>query len=408
MISSETAVIYSYVLYLIGIKDYRIEKAIMRDAVARFFFMSALTGRYTNSPETRFESDLSRVRELKDGSAYLERLHEICSKTLTPDFWRITLPNQLATSASQSPSLFAYNASLIKMDAVALYSPAKLATLIDPAVNGTKTALERHHLFPRAYLESIGISDTKKINQIANLASVEWPENLRISKRPPEDYVPALDGSLTGRHRENVYFWHALPQQWWGIEYEDFLVQRRELMSRVIEKAWSLMTGGDDSHHEALASVAEIISSGEADGVEFKSTMRTNLHTGHHDDKMQMSVLKTIAGFLNVEGGTLLIGVSDEGEILGIEKDGFPNEDKMALHLVNLVKDRIRELFLPYVHPRFEDMDGIRIMLIKCDRGPRAAFLKDGSILRFYVRAANSTAELQGDSITDYSKRRFD
>ena len=156
MISSETAIIYSYVLYLVGIVDYAIDKQSMRQAVAEYFFMAALTGRYTNSPETRFEADLALVRDLPDKKAYLGKLRDICATTLTPDYWSITLPSQLATSASKSPSLFAYNASLIKLDADALYSPVKIASLVDPAVKGTKVAFERHHLFPRAHLEDNG------------------------------------------------------------------------------------------------------------------------------------------------------------------------------------------------------------------------------------------------------------
>ena len=67
MISSETAIIYSYVLYLVGIVDYGIDKQSMRQAIAEFFFMAALTGRYTTSPETRFESDLAQIRGIKTG-----------------------------------------------------------------------------------------------------------------------------------------------------------------------------------------------------------------------------------------------------------------------------------------------------------------------------------------------------
>jgi predicted HTH transcriptional regulator len=154
--------------------------------------------------------------------------------------------------------------------------------------------------------------------------------------------------------------------------------------------------------------VADLIAGGESDAVEFKSTLRTNLHTKQPDEKMQLAVLKTIAGFLNAKGGALVVGVSDDGETLGLEADGFPNEDKMGLHLVNLVRDRIGEVFLPYVHPHFEEFDGSRILTVRCEKGPKAAFVKDGSLQRFFVRGGNSTAELQGPSITDYVKQRFE
>lgn len=407
MISSKTAIIYCYVLYLLGLVDYDIDKQSMRQAISEYFFMVALTGRYTNSPETRFEADLALVRDLPDGATYLAKLREICATTLTPDYWSITLPSQLATSASQSPSLFAYSASLIKLDADALYGPVKIASLVDPAVKGTKAALERHHLFPRAYLEENGINDLKKINQIANFAPVEWPENIRIGKQAPSVYVPPLDAALSAEKRNQLYFWHALPHLWWEMPYEAFLVERRERMARVIEAAWKRLKGDGANVPTNEISVADLIEAGETDAVEFKSTLRFNLHTGQQDDKIQVSALKTIAGFLNAKGGTLLIGVADDGEALGLEADGFSNEDKMSLHLGNLITSRLGDVFRPYVHPGFEEQDGVRVLVVNCEAGPREAFLKDGQHQRFFVRGGNATAELQGSAITEYVKQRF-
>lgn len=85
--------------------------------------------------------------------------------------------------------------------------------------------------------------------------------------------------------------------------------------------------------------------------MESKSTLVKNMPTGQVNDNIQVSALKTIAGVLNAKGGTLLIGIADDGEVLGFDADGFQNEDKLGLHLVNLVKDRTGEVFLPYIHP---------------------------------------------------------
>ena len=68
----------------------------------------------------------------------------------------------------------------------------------------------------------------------------------------------------------------------------------------------------------------ELIAGGEGAIVEFKATLRTNLHTGEKDPKMEQAVLKTLAGFLNKEGGTLVIGVADDGSPVGVGADGFP------------------------------------------------------------------------------------
>ncbi|NVO14054.1 MAG: DUF262 domain-containing protein [Rhodoplanes sp.] len=407
MISSETAIVFSYVLYLIGIRDYAIDRDQMRQAIAEFFFMAALTGRYTSSPETRFESDLATLWQLPNGEAFLSKLRELCATTLTGDYWAITLPSQLATSASRSPSLFAYQAALITLDAFALYSPIKIAALADPNLNGSKSAMEQHHLFPREFLKQQGVTDVKQINQIANFALIEWPKNIDIGCDSPADYAPTLDKTFSAAQREQAYFWHALPHLWWEMPYEAFLVERRVRMARVIQTAWKQLTGDLPESEPSVLSIADLIASGETDAVEFKSTLRTNLHTGLPDEKIHLAALKSIAGFLNAKGGTLLIGIADDGEALGLSNDAFPNEDKMGLHLVNLVKDRIGDVFLPYVHSHFDDYDGQRILAVRCEKGPKPAFVKDGAAQRFFVRGGNATTELIGSSVMDYVKQRF-
>jgi predicted HTH transcriptional regulator len=96
---------------------------------------------------------------------------------------------------------------------------------------------------------------------------------------------------------------------------------------------------------------------------------------------MELSCLKTVAGFLNSGGGTLIVGVTDDGEPVGIpQTDGFANEDKMNLHLVNLISGRIGARYMMYVHPRFEDYQGSRVMAVECWPSKSAVFVKDGSV----------------------------
>lgn len=412
MISSQNAVIFAFVLYLIGLCDYGVPKTAMRQAIAEFFFMAALTGRYTTSPETRFEADLAQLRGLADGAAYLARLREIAATVLTGDYWGVSLPAALATSASRSPSLFAYQAALIRLGARALYGPIAIADMVDPAIRGPRAALEQHHLFPRGYLAKLGIADQKLVNQIANLAPVEWPDNIAIGAGAPADYVPPLDANLSAQQRERMYFHHALPHLWWELDYDKFLRERRTRMANVIRRAWEELTSSDKANGDARTastplSAAALIAGGESGAVEYKSTLRRNLHTGQPDEKMHLAALKTMAGFLNAKGGTLLIGVADDGEVLGVEADGFPSEDKLQLHLINLIADRIGQLYLPYVHPCFEDQDGKRILVVRCEAGPKAAFVKDGPQQRFFVRGGNATTELSGAPVVDYCKQRY-
>jgi len=403
MVTSQTAIIYTYVLYLIGLTEHGIQRQTIRQAIAEFFFMVALTGRYTSSPETTFEFDLAQLRAAQSDEEYLSIIRKMCATALTPDFWQIQMPNNLANAASRSPSRSAYQASLIKLGATVLYSPLKVADMIDPAVKGSRSALEQHHLFPRGYLAKIGVTEQRQYNQIANFAVVEWPDNLAISDKAPADYAPDLESKLTAPDAERSHRWHALPPQWWTLSYEQFLEKRRVLMAQVVRDAWERLVGGSPGDPEPAAqSIEQLITKGEDGSVEFKSTLRTNLHTGQPDEKMHLAALKTLAGFLNAQGGRLIVGVSDTGDALGLAADNFASEDKMALHLVNLIRDRIGDVFLPYIHPHFEDQDGCRILVVRCEKGPKPAFVKDGAAQRFYVRGGNSTAELSGNSITDY------
>src|SRR5690625_6416401 len=65
----------------------------------------------------------------------------------------------------------------------------------------------------------------------------------------------------------------------------------------------------------------QIINEGESSILEFKSTLRWNIRESRHDKKMEEVIMKSIVAFANGEGGKLLIGVADDGEILGLQND---------------------------------------------------------------------------------------
>ena len=206
-----------------------------------------------------------------------------------------------------------------------------------------------------------------------------------------------------------MYYWHALPDDWHELPYPEFLKKRRELISRVIRDAFEKLSGGPsiDPVRTAGISLENLIASGETTTTEFKSVLRLNPHTGERDQRLEHSVLKTIAGFLNGNGGTLVIGVTDDGEPLGIQADNFPNEDKMYLHLVNLVRERLGPSSMMYIHPHFEDFEGVRVMVVDCLRGKSPIHLKDGSTERFFIRTGASTTELNSKQALNYVAERF-
>ena len=155
------------------------------------------------------------------------------------------------------------------------------------------------------------------------------------------------------------------------------------------------------------APISEIIRSGESSTVEFKSSLRVNLHTGNQDSRIEHAVLKTLAAFLNTRGGTLVIGVDDKGVPLGLENDGFQTEDKMDQHLANLIRDRLGAHHGLCLHSCFVDYEGKRLLVVRCDLARTPAYLKDGKAEYFYVRTSGTTTELPASQIHDYLKQRF-
>lgn len=409
MITSQNNLLFAYILFLIGRTEFNVDIALLRRRIARWFFMSSLTARYTSSPESRMEFDLARLRTVTGVDGFLALLDRICDETITNDFWQITLPNDLATSAARSPSLFAFFASLVLNGAKVLFSDVKVSDRLDPALHASRDALERHHLFPKHHLHCIGIKDQRDINQIANHTLVEWHDNGKISNAAPEKYVPTLAERLSEkRDLEQMYRDHALPDGWESMQYLEFLAKRRELMAAQIRRAYeSLAPTGRTTPANELT-IADIVRGGETKSTEFKATLRMNLHTGQPDGRMEHSSLKTIVGMLNSNaGGTLVIGVMDDGSAIGIDADGFPNEDKMNLHLASLVGARIGATYSMYIHPRFEDYDAVRVLAVECLPARSPAFLKDGSIERFYVRSGTSTVELTGHQQHQFIRERF-
>jgi len=192
MISSQNNLLFSYMLYLIGRTEYKVDEFTLRRVIARWFFMSAVTGRFTSSPESAMEFDLARLRNISTADEFVKTLNHICEITLTSDFWNLSLPTYLATSSPRSPSLFAYHAALVLLDARALFSKSKVSDLLDPAIKAHKSAVERHHLFPKGFLARQGITAIRETNQIANYALVEWGDNIEISDQSPAEYVPDM------------------------------------------------------------------------------------------------------------------------------------------------------------------------------------------------------------------------
>jgi predicted HTH transcriptional regulator len=168
-----------------------------------------------------------------------------------------------------------------------------------------------------------------------------------------------------------------------------------------------------DQYLRAHRNAEELIERGESKTLEFKSTLRWSLKEERQDDKIVThAALKTIAAFLNTEGGDLLIGVADDGAIVGIERDELESDDKFMRHLAQVVRNGLGDRAGTCIDPKTQIVQGKTVCVVSCQRSPEPVFLKwkgmessaDGD---FFVRSGPSTVKLPPESAKEYIRTRF-
>lgn len=152
----------------------------------------------------------------------------------------------------------------------------------------------------------------------------------------------------------------------------------------------------------------QFIDKGEGEEIEFKSTLRWDLRAGKTNQAVERAVLKTISAFLNSRGGTLLIGVRDDGSVEGIESDRFPNEDKFLLHLWTLIRSCLGRDFSPYIRTTLEKREEKTICMVMCRPSVRPVFLRQpGFEEEMYIRIGPSSNALNISEALQYIRERF-
>ncbi len=176
-------------------------------------------------------------------------------------------------------------------------------------------------------------------------------------------------------------------------ELED---RNRELEQQVVESSSEL----DE------ATLKNLIHSGETETVEFKSSLRWNLHTDKADSNIENASLKTLCGFLNSKGGLLVIGVNDEGKPVGLGIDNFRSQDKQLLHLNNLFNKHIGPEFSEYMNAVIMQFKGTDVLTVKCGSSPKAVFFRREGKEIFFVRSGPATRSLTPSQILSYLETR--
>lgn len=161
------------------------------------------------------------------------------------------------------------------------------------------------------------------------------------------------------------------------------------------------------------AHVADLIAAGESAHVEFKSTARFNLRSGQRDDRIEAVVAKTVAGLLNAEGGTLLVGVDDSGTVLGLADDlalmRSPDLDSFELWLHDYLTRVLGAPAVALVRVSFPAVAGTPICRVDVAASPRPVFVRapKGEEVQFHVRLGNSTRQLSVAEAIEYAAQHF-
>jgi ActR/RegA family two-component response regulator len=189
----------------------------------------------------------------------------------------------------------------------------------------------------------------------------------------------------------------------------DFDLALKEKISEVLSQDWP--SPRDDKTVRDTQRILSLIRQGESSTLEFKSTARWDIRQGKPNNEMEKSILKTVAAFMNSDGGTLLIGVDDAGGVLGLasdfatlkrkDRDGYEN------FLTSIILDRCGKEYSPLIKISFYDIDGKDICEIVVSPSPKAAFVKEDKVETMYIRAGNTTRPLSGREVLEYSKIRW-
>jgi len=285
---------------------------------------------------------------------------------------------------------------------------------------GKKYELERDHIFAYSILRDSEYYDMENqyhyaiAQEITNRAILTSTINREKSAIFADKYLANVKNTFP-----NALKLQCIPENenLWKVEnYEQFLDSRRQLLATELNIFLETISIGSTSVSTNV-DLLDMIASGEHGFLEFKSTMRWNWRENRLDKKMEDIILKTIAAFANAQGGKLLVGVTDEGDLLGLDSDyntfKEANKDHFELHLRNIVNNAFgKEFSAVFLNVRFPILNDLEIceIDIKASNKPLYCELNDknGAFQKkFYVRSGNSSQELDIEETASYIKTRY-
>ena len=355
-----------------------------------WLFVANATGHYSRgSSETVLDTDLTTVLRRDGGPRELLDL-------VKQQFGRIRFT--AADFAGRGPRNPLFQTTYL----AARYAGAKdwrSGLVISLTHSGRSHSIQTHHIFPKAIAKD---HETIYVNEIANLAFTSGGQNRSISSRPPEAYLP----DIVRTRGPEALTTQGIPlnTELWRLEnFQAFLEYRRSELARMVNDFLDrvIQEGG-----RSASDIASLVGEGEGPTVEFKQTARFNLRTGSPDKALESVVAKTVAGFMNAGGGTLIIGVDDSGNPVGLDRDlatlSKPNLDGYQLFLRNLLNAAVGTDLCTRIGIEFSMIDSIQVCALQVPVAPRAVWISSGNDKVLYVRSGNSTQPLDSEQAHSY------
>jgi len=264
--------------------------------------------------------------------------------------------------------------------------------------------IQVHHIFPKAITKDF---DTSDVNEIANLAFISGGNNRAISSKSPEVYLPDIVKSR-GPEALTAQGISLDPELWKLENFHKFLEYRRAELARMVNDFLDRIVEGGG---RGMNDIADLVTEGESSAVEFKETARFNTRTGVADKALETVVVKTVAGFLNGHGGTLIIGVTDTGFAAGLDADmgTLPksNLDGYQLFLRNLLNSSIGADLAARVGIEFPKVEGVEVCALRIPAASHPVWTSNGNAKIFYVRSGNSTQPFDGEQAHRYISQHW-
>ena len=362
----------------------------------RWFYIAQIHQRYTGQADNRLEHDVTIVR--REPSPWASLLEQIVDQRGRID----VKPDDFEGRGTSHP-LYRMSYILAKAGgAKDWFNGLPLGT-----TSGSPYWIHSHHVFPSSELyDTLYSTDNhvhrQRVNAIANRAFLTGETNISISNRLPREYLPEVQEHFPGELERQFI---PMDERLWELHnYEDFLKERRQLLAQGMNRFLdSLEIPPEPSH---VRNIVELIETGESSTLEFKSSLQWDVRQGQVNKALRLEVLKTLAAFMNTDGGILLIGVEDSGEIYGIEKDLQTlnySEDKFLQLLASLIADRSKPLYSTLVSFAFESVQGKRVCIANVSKSSEPVFIEGPKTAgEFYIRSLNTTRALNPEETQEY------